>query len=194
MASPQPSLPSRRLLLALSASLLLHAAAIALLERVRLLAPKLPQPAPAALYATLMPPPAAQLPQPEPEPVAEPLLKNDAATPEPDATPSAPIAEPVPPVSGHPAPQPTAAAAASMRRKLSEHVFYPPEAVAQGLPGEVRLLVALDRTGKIVAAKVVVSSGHPLLDRAAVGAAYAIGRLPGAGVLDMILPVIFKLE
>jgi len=190
--------PSRRLLLALSLSLLLHAAGIALVEWIGP-APQRPKPAAlAALHATLLTrpkPPADDL-----KPAAEPVLKNTLPAAEPESTPAA---EPqtTPAVSTadlsprRPSAAPLRAAAeASARRKLAEHVFYPPEAVAQGIQGEVRLLVALDRKGNIVHAKVIVSSGHAVLDQAAVSAAYAIGRLPGAGALDLLLPVIFKLE
>jgi protein TonB len=185
----QPDLPpSRRLLLALAASLLLHATGIALLEW---LAPasQLPKPAPAAvLHASLLMRPAPSL---EPPPAAEPLLKDTSPAAEPQSAAAVPTAD----LSARkPSPAPRAATEASAQRKLSEHVYYPPEAVAQGLQGEVRLLVALDRGGNIVQAKVIVSSGHAVLDQAAVRAAYAIGRLPRAGALDLVLPVIFKLE
>jgi protein TonB len=184
-----PSLPpSRRLLLALSASLLLHAASIAMLEWFGL-ASRQPKPAlPAFLHATLLMRPAP--PQALPPP-AEPLLKNTPPTAEPESAPTVPSAD----LSARkPSPAPRAATEVSAQRTLSKHVYYPPEAVAQGLQGEVRLLVALDRGGNIVQARVIVSSGHAVLDQAALRAAYAIGRLPRAGALDLVLPVIFKLE
>lgn len=80
------------------------------------------------------------------------------------------------------------------RRKLAEHPFYPPEAVARSLEGEVRLLLTLDPQGMVLEARVASGSGHALLDRAAVEAAFAMRRIPADGVRELILPVVFKLE
>ena len=82
----------------------------------------------------------------------------------------------------------------AVQRKLSEHLFYPPEAVAQGLEGEVRLLLSLDTSGAVLAAEVVASSGHDVLDQAAVRAAYAMRRVDNGGAREMILPVLFRLR
>ena len=181
--------PPRRLLLALLASLLFHAASIALLEWIGA-APQRPRAAlPAALHATLLMRPKP--PADDVQPAAEPVLKETVPVAEPETVPAVATAD----LSARKSsPTPRATAEASARRKLAEHVFYPPEAVAQGIQGEVRLLVALDRRGYIVQAKVIVSSGHAVLDQAAVSAAFAIGRLPAADALDLVLPVIFKLE
>lgn len=84
--------------------------------------------------------------------------------------------------------------ALEQQRKFAAHVFYPPQAVVQGLQGEVRLLLRLDVGGRIVEARVVSSSGHDILDEAAVAAAYATGRLPAAGRAELILPVVFSLS
>lgn len=80
------------------------------------------------------------------------------------------------------------------QRKLAEHVFYPPEAVAAGIEGEVHLLLTLDAAGRVADAVIASSSGHAALDRAALEAARAMGRLPAAGARELILPVIFRLE
>ncbi|KAB2938107.1 MAG: energy transducer TonB [Rhodocyclaceae bacterium] len=73
-------------------------------------------------------------------------------------------------------------------------MFYPPEAVSRGLEGEVRVLLTLDAEGGIMDAQVAAGSGHRLLDIAAVQAALAMGSLPGAGVRELILPVVFRLR
>ena len=80
------------------------------------------------------------------------------------------------------------------RRKLAGHLFYPPAAVARGLEGEVRLLLSLDVAGNIADVQIASSSGYPLLDQAAIDAAHAMGRLGDAGVHEMILPVNFSLQ
>ena len=80
------------------------------------------------------------------------------------------------------------------QRKLSKHVFYPPEAVSRGLEGDVRLIVKLASDGRIDDVQLAASSGHPLLDNAAIRAAYAMGSLAGASGRELIVPVYFRLQ
>lgn len=147
-------------------------------------------PTPAALQAKLLPPSEVPPPPLNSPPADQAVLKDTL----PPAPPLAAPPENAASESGKGAERSKRAAEAEAQRKLSQQVFYPPEAIAQGIEGEVRLLVALDPSGKVVQAKVVVSSGKDVLDKAAVAAAYRIGRIPEAGALDLILPVIFKLE
>jgi len=81
-----------------------------------------------------------------------------------------------------------------VRERLAEHLFYPPEAVARGLEGEVRLLLTLDPLGRILETQIASSSGHGVLDQAAVDAAHAAEPIPAAGARELILPVVFKLR
>lgn len=76
---------------------------------------------------------------------------------------------------------------------LSAHLFYPPEAIAQGLEGEVILLLTLAEGGRLVSATVARSSGHPVLDQAALNAARRIGALPG-NPRQTLFPVSFRLQ
>lgn len=76
---------------------------------------------------------------------------------------------------------------------LSEHLFYPPEAVAQGLEGEVILLLTLAPGGQLVSAAIARGSGHALLDQAALDAAQRIGALPG-NPRQTLFPVRFRLQ
>lgn len=179
----------RHLTLALTASLLLHAAVLGA----------------GAFKALLKPPPAPSLqvvlrvPAP-PAPPAEPMLKNtldpepeqprEADRPKPPEPP--PSAKPVPRPAAEPKPEKKQVQAA--QRKLAEHTFYPPEAIARGLEGEVRVILVLTEDGSIADVQVAASSGHAILDNAAVKAAWAMGRLPGATVRQMILPVSFRLQ
>ena len=80
------------------------------------------------------------------------------------------------------------------QRKLSKHLFYPAEAVEQGIEGEVRLIVKLSADGLVENVSVAASSGHPVLDHAAIRAAYARGSLRGSTSRELILPVIFRLQ
>ncbi|MBW7901310.1 MAG: energy transducer TonB [Rhodocyclaceae bacterium] len=174
-------MPYRRLVPAFAASLLLHAA---------LLAGGRPPPPerPSALHATLRPPVEAPAP-------VEPLVKNTLD--EESERPLAPPPEPVPRSAEKPAAAPAKAAPRQVRaaqRKLAEHLYYPPEAIARGLEGEVRLILALAADGGIDDVQLAASSGHAILDDAAIRAAFAMGRLPGVGVRELILPVIFRLQ
>ncbi|MES2237042.1 MAG: energy transducer TonB [Pseudomonadota bacterium] len=84
----------------------------------------------------------------------------------------------------------------SLRRAqamLSKHLFYPPLAVTQGLEGEVVLLLTLDATGQIRALAIAKSSGHVLLDDAALDAVRHVGALPG-NPHQTLLPVTFRLQ
>lgn len=95
-----------------------------------------------------------------------------------------------------PATRPTALQGGALRRAqsaLSEHLFYPPEAVARGLEGEVVLLLVLGDNGRLVSATIARSSGHALLDQAALDAAQHLGALPG-NPRETLFPVSFRLR
>ena len=99
-------------------------------------------------------------------------------------------ANPLPPL------PPRSLRGSSLRRAqaaLSAHLFYPPEAVERGLEGEVILLLVLADGGKLISATVARSSGHALLDQAALDAARRIGALPG-NPRQTLFPVKFRLQ
>lgn len=133
-------------------------------------------------------------------PASEPLLKNTLAL----ETPTPPEAKPVTAISNkqtHAAtkPKPTNSKSAQQhiraaQRKLSEHQFYPPAAIALGLEGEVRLLLSLSTEGAILDINIASSSGHPLLDQAALQAVQKMQHIPDTGLREMLLPVIFRLQ
>ena len=173
-----------RLALALTLSLLAHLAPV-LPELLRPLASRSPPPPPPPLQAQLRPPPAAvplMLPEPTPPPAPPPAARR-------------------PP----PARQPAAPAAArpgnwqqEVRRQFSQQQqrgdFYPVEAISRGLQGEVLVLLLLDRDGSVAAARVEQSSGHRLLDEAALRAARALRALPADAPRETLLPVNFRLN
>ncbi|MCM8613254.1 energy transducer TonB [Accumulibacter sp.] len=172
---------SFQLLPALALSLLLHAAVLwwnVVAFDFR------PAPTP-RLQASLQPPI-------RPEPASyDPLLKNTLSSGDPS------------PATATPPPQPTATPTSravarrqveAAQRKISQHLYYPPEAVARGIEGEVRLLLRLGDDGSIVDVQVAAGSGHAILDQAAVKAAYAMGRANWAQSRELILPVIFRLQ
>jgi len=158
---------------ALLLSLVLHAALIVAPTWLEVEQRPLPI---ASIEARLIPPPV-------PEAMAE------AVSTEADSIDSAAIAPRL-------AATPRALQGSSLRRAtraLSKHLFYPPLAVAQGLEGEAVLLLILADGGQVVDASIVRSSGHALLDRAALDAARQIGALPG-NPRQTLFPVSFRLQ
>ncbi|MBE2259672.1 MAG: TonB family protein [Rhodobacteraceae bacterium] len=181
-------MPSR-LILALALSLALHAGLLVPAAFWRSPAPPRPQ-----LQATL------RLPLEASATSDEPLLKDTLAS---ARVPAAARPPPPPPPranASHDAPPRRAAKAETRRaveaaqRKLSQYIYYPPEAVARGLEGEVRLILAVADDGSITAVTVALSSGHAILDKAAVRAAWSMGKVNWAHSRELILPVIFRLE
>ena len=124
---------------------------------------------------------ARLLPASLPEPVADAVSTNPASGP---ASPS-PSASPPKVLEGGSLRQAQAA--------FAKHLFYPPEAVAQGLEGDVILLLTLTGNGRLASAEIARSSGHALLDQAALDAARHIGMLPG-NPRQTLFPVKFRLD
>ncbi len=140
----------------------------------------------APLIAELRPHPAAEasppplkLPEPAPVQTAPPVpAKPQHAAPLPDK-----------------APTPWTQVVRQHLKKLdATGQFYPAEAIAQGLEGEVQVLLIIDEAGKVSAARVEQGSGHPLLDAAALNAVRTLTSLPADAPRQMILPVRFKLN
>ena len=168
-----------RLTLALALSLAIHGTLL-LPDLLKRFAAAPPRP---ALQATLRLPP-----KPENVPV-EQLLKNTLDTSE-NQRPAGVEAR---------KPQPGLRSAnrrevQSAQRKLASHLYYPPEAITRGLEGEVRLILKLAADGSVDDIHLAASSGHTILDNAAVKAAYAMGALTGVSSRELILPVIFRLQ
>jgi protein TonB len=76
---------------------------------------------------------------------------------------------------------------------LAREEFYPREAIRHEIEGRVVLLLGLDAAGRVTAIEVASSSGHAILDDAALRAATRISALPG-GRRQVLLPVEFRLE
>jgi len=72
--------------------------------------------------------------------------------------------------------------------------LYPPEAIKQGLQGETVVLLDVGEGGRIVSALVASSSGHGVLDQAALRAVRQVGSLsPTLAGRSILLPVRFRL-
>ncbi|MGB8251555.1 MAG: energy transducer TonB, partial [Azonexus sp.] len=157
-----------RLLLALAASLLLH-----ILPLIAQLIPASPPPPKAPpIEATLRPPPPVPLPLPPPLTLPE-QPKPSAIPPKPP--PPKPEQREKPPV-----------AAKTWTQAIRQHLkklddsgqFYPEEAIARGLEGEVLVLIIIDESGRVTAARVEQGSGHRILDDAALRAVRSLRSLP----------------
>ncbi len=81
------------------------------------------------------------------------------------------------------------------KQRIAEVVLYPPEALEQGLEGEVIVLLEIDAAGHVRSAAVASSSGHEILDAAALRAVRELGTLSAtvAG-RTILLPVRFRLR
>lgn len=143
-----------------------------------------PTPPPASpLQAELRPPPRA-------ENVSAPPLH----LPDPPPRPAAPARKAV---ESRPAETPrtwTHAVREQLKKLDAAGQFYPAEAIARGLEGEVNVLLIIDEGGQVVAARVEQGSGHPILDEAALRAARTLKSLPADAPRQTVLPVRFRLR
>ena len=170
-------MPSRRILLALSLSVSLHLTAFGIGDLLCRTQVRVRPPPPLTLEATLR--------IPVPDMIVQPVLKDTLVQSEPP-TPPKPAKHDKTTFGRH--------VAEAAKRKLAKHVYYPEAAVAAGIEGEVRLLLTLDQSGAVKDVQIASSSGHAILDQAAMRAAYAMGSLPDLDHREIILPVTFRLQ
>lgn len=170
-----------RLLLALIASLLLHL--LPLLNAWLQQQPAPPPPPAPPLSARLAPPPMPEQPQ-----LTLPEQPRPKATPPSTAKPE----------QGLKSPGKTPAWQDEIRRQLrkqqAQGLFYPPEAIAQGLEGEVLVLMIIGENGQVAATRIEQGSGHRLLDDAALRAVRSLRSLPADAPRETLLPVRFSLR
>ena len=173
---------------ALALSLGLHAVLFAL--GALILSPGLPQ---APALRPLQPGLTVSLREPPVTPVATPPAPvRFLAPPEPQQNPSATAASVTRP-RGFVARQLQGEMAVKATEQVARELYYPPEAIERGLQGDALVLLFLDDSGKVIAARLEASSGHALLDDAAVRAARSLRALPGAP-RETLLPVRFRLR
>ena len=174
--------------LSILASLLLHVAVFWPLGAFL----KTPVPVPVMLLEAVLLEPltASEVPEPEPESTEpEPPPVEQPATqpvPPPVAVPPAPTFAPKPPE------LPGKAMNSAMAEQIKQE-YYPREAIARGLQGDVVVLLTISSSGTVIAASVATSSGHAILDDAAMAAVWRISSLP-AGQRQILLPVQFRLD
>lgn len=89
-------------------------------------------------------------------------------------------------------------AARSARQQIAELArqegFYPLEAIQNRWQGEAWVRIFLDAQGQVIAARIETSSGHAILDEAALRAARSLKSLPANGLEDATLPIQFRLR
>ena len=186
MASPHflTTRDEYRLLLALAASLLLHVLPFV----AHLITPSRPPPPSPPLTVTLREPPPTPLPPPPP--LILPEQPKPAAAPAKPPLPK-PEKREKPPV----APKTWTQAVSQHLNKLNASgLFYPQEAIAQGIEGEVLVLIIIDEAGHVSAARVEESSGQRILDDAALRAVRSLRSLPTDAPREALLPVRFRLR
>ena len=95
---------------------------------------------------------------------------------------------------------------AQVMTKVFSSVVYPRRAVSRSLQGKVALLVELDQTGELLEVSTDASSGHAILDRAAVKAVKDAAPFPELslvareefasqdGIYQVAVPVTFRLN
>ena len=176
LRSGNPGVRFRR---ALAFSLLLHAVVLTPWHLPVRQSPAKPPDTP-ALSATLMAPVLKTFEEPSP--------------PEQKSRPAAPPPKPAAAAAVNSAPRPlTGRALDTAMAAIVKEAFYPRVAIERGLEGRVVLLLTLAENGAVTGIEVASSSGHLLLDQAAITAAGRIGQLPG-GRRQVLLPVDFRLE
>lgn len=168
---------------ALALSLVLHAAVIGAVAQ--LAAPPIAHRALTELTVTLREPDLA------PENPARPQLLLPQDTPRNPSAARPAVRQPASPASAQ---RLSGEAALSAAKQLQRELLYPREAIERGLQGEALVLLFLDQAGNAVAARIESSSGHELLDDAAVRAARTLHALPDSAPRDVLLEVRFRLR
>ena len=170
-----------RLVLALALSLMLHLAP--LLNEISSTPPPPPKAAP--VQAQLRPPPT---------PVQAPLMMPEQPEPKASVTPKK-ISQPQILQQGPARISSWQDEVKRQIRKLDERgLFYPTEAIAQGLEGEALVLLIINENGEVSAARIEQGSGHRILDEAALRAVRSLRSLPAETPRETLLPVRFRLK
>jgi periplasmic protein TonB len=185
----------KRLGWALAASLLLHALLVIVLTSLPAGEKQLPRPERVDVRLRELPPI-----EPAPAPAPKLVLPEEKRAPSSTPNASAPSKEnqrraPAGSTTRDGVPQNLAGdAARSAHKQMAKALLYPREAIEQGLEGQATVLLFLDSTGNVLAARLEDSSGHALLDEAAVRAARSLRGLPDAAPREALLPVRFRLR
>ena len=177
----------RCLFLAIAGSLLLH-----LLPFLpELISPLEKKSTAQAITASLrLPPLSAAAPAPE-----IPLfLPKELKTKPPEKLRKPKIKQPEKSTTASPAKTWTQAIRQHLKKLQDEGQFYPEEARRNGIQGEALVFMLIDASGKVIASRIEESSGHKILDDAALRAVRSLSSLPADAPQQTLLPVRFRLR
>ncbi len=131
-------------------------------------------------------------PPPKPQAREEPAIKSKVEEPM-----KASITKPRPPPKPKEQKKPEPLAGQQLEdalAQLADKLLYPPEAIRLGLQGETVVLLDIGEGGRIASAVVASTSGHAVLDQAALRAVRQVGSLsPTLAGRSILLPVRFRL-
>jgi protein TonB len=116
------------------------------------------------------PTPVVEAPHPMPKPVVEtptPAVEAPPPTPKPVVQPPQPVATPP---AQHSNAATEGAYQAKARSQIAKNKHYPDEAMQMGMTGSTHVVYVIGRDGKLIRVDVEHSSGHTLLDQAALSA------------------------
>ena len=86
-----------------------------------------------------------------------------------------------------------------LERAFALHFYYPRRAIKRGWQGEVKISLRIEANGHLTRVRILNSSGHKLLDNAAITSIHKVQILPTAialldgQILDLVLPVEYRL-
>jgi protein TonB len=172
---------------ALAASLLLHALLLAGTSRL------LPRPEAGDVLKAVL---SVSLREEQPRLILEPAPRHAIAEPPrptPRAKPEAKVPAKMPDVPASEV-RLSGAAARAANEQMARGLLYPLEAIERGLEGEAVVRLFLDSSGNVITSRLEQSSGHALLDDAAVRAARTLRSLPDNAPREAVLPVRFRLR
>ena len=130
------------------------------------------------------PPPPLTLDKPAPESAARPPRESRTQMPKPAK----------PPRAKNSIPAWQQEIRRQFRKQQENGLFYPAEAIARGLEGDVLVFMLIDESGRVSAARVEQGSGQRLLDDAALKAVRSLHSLPSDAPREALVPVRFSLH
>lgn len=141
-------------------------------------APAVRSEAPTRTTTAPTPTPQQRAPEPTPQTTAEQTVPPAEAAPH--ATPSQPLAAaaPGPPAATQKIELPVSDYQRQLKALIEKRKRYPLPARRARLQGRATVAFRLDPDGRLLTTELVHSSGHPLLDRAALQAVQVVGRYP----------------
>jgi len=82
-----------------------------------------------------------------------------------------------------------------IQRRIGDKLVYPPQARRAGIQGSTELVFTIHEDGSVSGVTVRASSGHAILDEAAVAAVFAAAPFPQShSLMRIAIPVSFKLR